>query len=189
MTASLLPWELLQQVDNGPIPRLWRRPTDSCSFSSYFERSQEALPKAARCWHTEGGRWCHSWWQTGTAQECHKMPTCLPAPWRLLTQQSTGGKRYHGRARKMRILPRAQATAPGYQGPQTQSWVFTMSACYAPSCHTWQLLKGSERTSLSVNTTLVSDRPWKTDGLTKPVSEMKLIPFKSCVWCGGGEGV
>ena len=67
-----------------------------------------------------------------------------------------GGKKHHRRGRKMCILPRAQATAPGGQGPQTQSWVFTMSACDAPS---WQLLEGSERTSLSVNTTLVSDRP------------------------------
>lgn len=46
---SRLCWELLQrQVDNSPIPRLWRRPTHSCSFRSYFQRSQEALPKAAR---------------------------------------------------------------------------------------------------------------------------------------------
>lgn len=157
MTASLLRWELLQQVDNGPIPRLWRRPTDSCSFSSYFERSQEALPKAARCWRADGGRWHLFWWQTdspGVPRDANtsacSMETVNPTP---------GGKTHHRRGGKMRILPRAQATAPGGQGPQAQSWVFTMSACDAPSCHAWQLLEGSERTSLSVNTTLVSDRP------------------------------
>ena len=104
MTASLLHWELLQQVDNGPIPRLWRRLTDSCSFSSYFERSQEALPKAARCWRADGGRWHHFWWQTDTAQECREMPTCLPAPWRLLTRHQ-GAKNITGEAERCVSFP------------------------------------------------------------------------------------
>lgn len=131
---------------------------------------------------TPGGRQAQSRSATRCQHVCLLHGDCKP-------NTVQGGKKYHRRARKMSILPRAQATAPGYRGPQTQSWVFTMSACYAPRCHAWKLLEGSERISLSVHTTLVSDRPLKADSLTKPVSEMKLIPFKSCVWCGGGEGV
>lgn len=77
MTASLLHWELLQQVDNGPIHGSGGRQTAALS-AVISKRSQEALPKAARCWCAEGKVMPLLVAEPGTVQECHEMPTCLP---------------------------------------------------------------------------------------------------------------
>ena len=136
VTASLLRWELLQQVDSSPIPRLWRRLTDSCSFSSYSERSQEALPKAARYWRAGGGRRHHIWWQVDTAQECHMTPTRLPAPRRLSTPHSAGKKE---KKKKITAEERQKDAHPS-QGISHCTWV-SGSADPAPSRHDASLLQ------------------------------------------------
>lgn len=137
------------------------------------------------CWR---GRWCHPGGRCAQSRRplacqhvCLLHGDCKP--------NSTGGKKYHRRARKHEHPSQSTGHSTWVLGTTDPVLSLHHVSLLCPQVPRYNLffLTAVNVTSLSVHTTLVSDRPLKADGLTKPVSEMKLIPFKSCVWCGVGR--